>query len=273
MLFEIHCHTNHSRGTKIPTEATMAPRDAVRIAKRAGIDGLAITDHRVTTAWKESREEAKKQGMIFIPGQEIDSTDGHIIGLGLSDAVENGLCAEETLDRIREQGAFSVAPHPWDIKNDGLKDGSFKADAVEVFNSFVLDRVSNWYAKRRAEKAGRPMVVGSDAHMPDMMGLSVNVADANSMEEFFREVKKGRVGFRTSYVPVDSVVSWARTRLYSSYDDVLRYINRNYSQPKAWVSKSLMGVFVGSKTRAWNIVGGLAIGCSVIYSSAKLLTY
>lgn len=273
MHFEIHCHTHHSKGTKIPTEVMMSPTEVVRLAKKGGIDGLAITDHKVTTAWDEARKEARKQGIIFIPGQEIDTREGHLLGLGLTEAVKNRLPVEEALDSIREQGGFSIAPHPWDIKNDGLKEKCFKADAVEVFNSFAMDRISNWYSLRRAKKEGMPMVVGSDVHMPDMMGLSVNVADASSMEGFFREVRKGRVGFRTSYVPVDSVVGWARDRMYLSYDDVIRYIDRNYSKPKAFISKPLMGFFIAHRTRAWNLLGGFAIGASVLYSGAKLLTY
>lgn len=273
MIFELHCHTHHSRGINIPTEVMMSPRKVVRLAKKAGIDGLAITDHRVATAWKEAREEARKQGIIFIPGMELETSGGHVIGLGLNEAVKNHLSVEETMESIREQGGLSVAPHPYDIKNDGVKDLFVKADAVEVFNSFTLDRLSNWYTQRKAKSAGKPMIVGSDVHMPDMMGLSVNVADAHDMDGLFREIRKGRVGFRTSYVPVNSVVEWVRDRMYNSYDEVLHYIEKNYNQPKAWVSRTLMKSFVVSSNRAWNVVGRFAIGCSAVYSGVKLLTY
>jgi len=160
VIFELHCHTHYSRGTKIPTEVMMPPRQVVRLAKKAGIDGLAITDHRVVSGWREAREEAEKQGIIFIPGVEIQTSQGHMIGLGLSEGVENFLTVDETLERIREQGGFSVAPHPYDIKNDGVKDLCMKADAVEVFNSFGMDRFANWYTQRKAARGNRPMVVG-----------------------------------------------------------------------------------------------------------------
>lgn len=273
MIFELHCHTHYSRGTKIPTEVMMSPREVVRLAKKKGIDFLAITDHRITSAWKEAMEEGKKQGVEIIPGMEIESSDGHILGLGMNQEVDNFLSAEETFESLREQGAFSVAAHPYDIKNDGVKDKCFKADAVEVFNSFVLDRVSNWYCHRKVAGRGGSMVVGSDIHMPEMMGLSVNIAEAQDLDGFFREARKGRVGFRTSYVPVSSVVGWSRDRLTHSYDDVLAYIERNYPQPKKWVTKTLMKKFVGSGSGAWNVLGRFSVGCSVLYSGAKLLTY
>jgi predicted metal-dependent phosphoesterase TrpH len=273
MIFELHCHTHYSRGTKIPTEVMMPPRDVVRLARKAGIDFLAITDHKVATGWKEAREEARNQGIKVIQGMEIQSQEGHILGLGLNEPVENFLSGEETLERIREQGGFSVAPHPYDIKNDGVRDLCLKADAAEVFNSFVLDRLSNWYAQRRVASMGRPMVVGSDVHMPEMMGLAVNVAEAQDLEGFFREARLGRVGFRTSYVPIASVVSWARSRLYHSYDDVMRYIESSYPQPKKWLSRTMMNNFIGSTNRLWNVFGAFAVGCSALYSGLKLLTY
>ncbi len=273
MIFELHCHTHYSRGTKIPTEVMMPPRQVVRLAKKAGIGGLAITDHRVVSGWKEAREEAKKQGIMFIPGIEIDTQQGHLIGLGLNEEVKNHLTVEETIEKIGEQGGFSVAPHPYDIKNDGIKDMCIKADAVEVFNAFSMDRFANWYTHKKAAGNSRPMVVGSDVHMAEMMGLAVNFADAQDMDGLFREIRKDRIGFRTSYVPVEAVVKWVRDRFTHSYGDVLKYIDGNYGWPKAWISRSLMNSFVGSRSRAWNVVGGFAIGCSVLYSGAKLLTY
>jgi len=106
-----------------------------------------------------------------------------------------------------------------------------------------------------------------------MMGLAVNFADAHDMDGLFREIRKGRVGFRTSCVPVGAVVEWARERMTHSYGDVLKYIEGNYGLPKAWVSRGLVNNFVNSTGRAWDIVGRFAVGCSTLYSGAKLLTY
>jgi predicted metal-dependent phosphoesterase TrpH len=273
VIFELHCHTHYSKGTKIPAEVFLSPRQAVRLARRAGIDGLAITDHRVVSGWSEARDEARRQGVIFIPGMEVQTSQGHMIGLGLNEGVENFLTVDETLERIGEQGGFSVAPHPYDIKNDGVKDLCVRADAVEVFNAFGVDRLANWYTQRKARKSGSPMVVGSDVHMPEMMGLAVNFADAQDMDGLFREIRKGRVGFRTSCVPTGAVVDWARERITSSYHEVLKYIEANYPRPKAWISRTLVNNFVNSRGMAWNAVGRLAVGCSALYSGVKLLTY
>ena len=273
MQFELHCHTHYSKGTKIPKEVFLSPTEVIRLAKKRGFDTIAVTDHKVTTAWAEAKKEAKKQKINFIPGQEIESKDGHVLGLRLNRAVKNNMSAEETLEAIKEQGGFSVAPHPFDIKNDGIKEECFSADAVEVFNSFSIDRLSNWYTQRRVKKEGKPMVAGSDVHVPEMMGLCTNTVHATTVDEMFKEILKKRVGFQTSYVSVGSVVNWARDRMYYSYDDVIKYINRNYWEPKATISKGLMGFFIAHKTRLWNVFGGFAIGLSVLYSGAKLLTY
>lgn len=273
MMFELHCHTHHSRGTKIPAEVMLSPAEVVRLAGKKGIDGLAVTDHGVVSGWEEARREARKQGIMFIPGIEVETMEGHLIGLGLTEAVENGLSLEETLEGIREQGGLSVAPHPYDIRSCGVGDLCMKADAVEVFNSLGMDRLSNWYTRWKVAGTGKPQVVGSDVHMAEMMGLSLNFAYAQDMDGLFREIRRGRVGFRTACVPVGPVVNWSRERLTRSYSEVLEYIDRNYGQPKAWLSRRLLSSFVGSRSRAWNALGGFAVGCTAFYSGVKLLTY
>ena len=273
MLVELHCHTNHSRGTKIPTEVLMSPAEVIRLAKKKGIGAVAITDHKVTTAWKEAKQEAKRQGIVFIPGQEISTRDGHLLGLGLKRPVKNMLSAEKTIKEIRSQGGIAIAPHPWDIKGDGIKEKCLLADAIEVFNSFALDRVSNMYTKRRLRNCRKPLVSGSDVHMPDMMGLSPVEVSASTAKGIISEIKKGNVKTRERYVAVGSVVSWARKRMYDSYHDVIKYIDNNYWEPKATIAKALMGFFIKHKTPLWNFFGHFAIACSHVYAAAKVLTY
>jgi hypothetical protein len=34
VIFELHCHTHHSRGSKIPAEVMLSPSEVVRLARR-----------------------------------------------------------------------------------------------------------------------------------------------------------------------------------------------------------------------------------------------
>src|SRR4030042_1821987 len=120
MRFELHCHSIYSKGKKIPAEGMDSPADLVKAAKALSLDGIALTDHSTNRGWAEAKETCIKHGLVFIPAIEVSSLAGHIIGLGLNEHVKSGLSAEETLDSIREQGAVSVAAHPFDIRGGGL---------------------------------------------------------------------------------------------------------------------------------------------------------
>jgi predicted metal-dependent phosphoesterase TrpH len=273
MLFELHCHSWYSRGTKIPWECVSSPRDIMRRAKSLGLSGVAITDHRTTRGWKEAGEEAKKLGLVFIPGIELETSEGHLIGLGINGWVENNLTLGEAVERIHEQGGLAVAPHPFDLKGYGVKNGIRQADAVEVFNSMNLDKLSNRIAERKANELGKPMVAGSDAHSLDMIGYAVNISNSEDLDSLLKEIKKQGLMFRTSYLPLKTIVEWYRERFTRSYVDVLRYINGNYVYPKAIVARTLLNRFVRSRNVFWDALAHFGLGASRIYSMFKLLRY
>jgi len=273
MLFELHCHSFHSKGTKIPWESMSSPRDIFRRAKNLGLHGVALTDHRTTEGWEEAGKEANRLGMVFIPGIELDTNEGHIIALGVSEDIKNNLGLEETIEKVHEQGGLAIAPHPFDLKGDGIKKGIERADAIEVFNSMNQDRLSNWIAEREAKKLGKPMVVGSDAHSLDMIGYAINISGANDLDSLLKEIKKDRLMFRTNYLPSKILVEWYRERFIRSYVDVLKYINTNYVYPKAVLSRALLNKFVKSRNVVWDLLARFGVNVSRVYGLFKLLGY
>lgn len=74
---DLHLHTTHSDGS-------VAPADVVRLAHRAGVTALAITDHDITTAIPEATAAAQALGIELVPGVEISSqigeTEVHLLG-------------------------------------------------------------------------------------------------------------------------------------------------------------------------------------------------
>jgi predicted metal-dependent phosphoesterase TrpH len=273
MRFELHCHSHYSRGEKIPVEGLDSPADLVRAAKRLGLGGLALTDHDSDRGWKEAAAEAGKLGILFIHGVEISSLSGHVIGLGLNEKIRGGLSLEETLEGIREQGAVSVAAHPFDIRGEGLGKLSAKADAIEAFNSLNLDRLSNRAASRFAKKAGKPCVAGSDSHTKEMLGSCVNYIDAHDTDSALREIKAGRVSFHASYTPLGEVLPWVKQRMLLSYGEIVKYIDSNHSQPKKWVSQRLLHAFTSSRREApWYWLGELGLAGARAYGLAQALS-
>ncbi len=242
-------------------------------AKRIGLGGIAITDHDTSKAWAEASAEAKKQGIIFIPAMEICSTAGHIIGLGLNEHIRSGMTAAETIDAIREQGAVSIAPHPFDTQNWGIRKFMDRTDAAEVFNALGIDRLGNMAAERRARKKGLNMVAGSDAHSLEMLGTACNRIEAGSVDEVLVAIRHGKASFEKNYIQLNIIIEWVRERMLRSYPGINSYINSHYRGPKAWVARRLLRDYVVFNKRGMEKLACLGLAAATAYSAVRLLAY
>ncbi len=170
LKLDLHVHTTNS------PDAYTHPSKLISLCERAGLDGLAVTDHNVLAT-------AMKGKMILIPGMEISSRDGHVIGLGLPEPIPRGLSADETIDRIRELRGLSIIPHPYDLFRSAVRPDRLKtrSDAIETINSASILHTIAWKRARtfaRDEKL--PAVAGSDSHIPQTVGRAFTVIDAKS---------------------------------------------------------------------------------------------
>lgn len=270
MRLETHCHSCYSRGKKIATEGIPRPAEIVKRAKDLGLSGVAITDHRNTKAWEEASREARKFGMLFIPAVELETLEGHLIALGITEPVRNDLPLEETVDLIHDVSGIAVAPHPFDLRGDGIRDSALKTDAVEVFNALNLDRASNRYASGRFRSENIPKVAGSDAHTLETVGRCVNVVRADdNVDSVTRAIKRGRVRYESGYMTMGEIVEWARKRLTGSEDDVREYIRENYHFPRRWLYGKMLKKFLVTSNTPWNTLGMLSLGTTVMYAFLK----
>ena len=175
---ELHVHSALSYDGRDPVELILEQAEAV------GLDAIAITDHDEIDASLEAVELASEYGVVAIPGIEISSRAGHVLGLGIEEAVPPGLPYAETLARIRELGGLAVVPHPFQESRHGVMDRIGReelanADAIEVYNSRLLTGRANRQAERFARARGLPMTAGSDAHISEMVGQAITLIDAD----------------------------------------------------------------------------------------------
>lgn len=269
--FELHCHSSYSKGKAIPVEGIPSPREIVRRAKRIGLSGVAITDHSNTGAWESAGREAKRLGIIFIPGMELETLQGQVIGLGLSECIEDNLPLDEALDRIREQGGLAIAPHPFDLRGHGIRNGIKKLDVVEAFNALCTDRIVNRFAEMKARGLGKSMVAGSDAHTLGMLGTAPNIVEAQGLDSLLREIRMGRAGMVKSYIPVREIVEWNRQRFARSYRYLMGYMRENYSGPKLRISRGLLDTFINSKSNFWTFAAKASLPLISMYGGIRLL--
>ena len=93
---DLHTHSTVSDGTEPPAEL-------MRQAARAGLWGIAVTDHDSTSGWAEAAAAVPETGVALIPGMELSTREGfmsvHMLAY-LVDPLDEGLLAETA--RIRE---------------------------------------------------------------------------------------------------------------------------------------------------------------------------
>ncbi len=185
LKLDFHVHTVGSPDAHTKTE------DLPGIIKAKGLDGLAVTEH-------DNFDPPSFSDVLIVPGVEISSADGHIVALGVKEAVESGLPADETITRIHDQGGVAIIAHPHDPVSKRIKLAKLKIrpDAVETVNSDALSfYISNWLAKRDARKFRLPEVGGSDSHIPQSIGDAYTLVEASSRDVtgVLDAVRAGRV--------------------------------------------------------------------------------
>ena len=73
MLIDLHVHSHHSPG------GALAPRDIVRRAKAAGLDGVVVTDVNTLDGLEEVRAAGREEGLLALVGAELVTDHGHYL--------------------------------------------------------------------------------------------------------------------------------------------------------------------------------------------------
>ncbi len=194
---DLHVHTIYS------ADSLITPKDLVFYAKRRGLTAVAITDHDTIEGSLRIARETKD--FLVIPGIEVSSQHGHIVGLNVHSVVPKRLSAEETIDRIHAQGGIAIACHPFAFFKGSLgKNVSAKFDAIESINARAFPfHHSNRKAEEAAEKLGLSQVAGTDAHYGPQIGCGYTVIDAEpNVESIAEAIRAGRCKPFGEQVPV-----------------------------------------------------------------------
>ena len=185
MNVDMHVHTVYSY------DAITKIDELIRKCKKKNIVP-AITDHNNIKAWKE----LKKRKFKFIPGEEILTDKGDLIGLFIQEEIKKGTDFFEAVDLIREQGGIPYLPHPFDVFRKGVqcKECLKKVDIIEVINAksnFIFDRMANQEAETLKKLKG----AGSDAHIPSDIGNAyVKMKDVElEPNQFLKALKNSEV--------------------------------------------------------------------------------
>jgi hypothetical protein len=158
---EFHCHTIFSK------DCLVTPGQLVECGRRKHIDRIIVTDHNSIAGALAARELDPERVIV---GEEIMTTAGEVLAAFVQTEIPPGLTPQETIGRLRAQGAFISLAHPFDEARRGswrpqdLLEMVPLVDAIETFNSRCMRPEQNTTAFQFAEQHGLAGTVGSDAH-------------------------------------------------------------------------------------------------------------
>lgn len=175
MLLDLHNHTRYSPDSRV------VPADLVALAQRIGLSGIAITDHNSVGGIRQA-EEAARGGFLVIPGVEVSTRSGHVLGYGVRDVIPRDLSVAETVERIVAAGGVSVAAHPYrfwsGLGQAGVAEAPFPA--LETHNARTLRR-GNDRARARANALKIGETGGSDSHYLNEVARAVTAIDMSAL--------------------------------------------------------------------------------------------
>lgn len=182
---DLHVHTIYS-------DSVITLKDLLFYAKKRGLNAVAITDHNCVEGAAKFQKETD---FLIIPGIEVSSMHGHIVGLNVDKVIPRGLTADETVDRIHHAGGIAIACHPYArFKNSLGNHVNSRFDAIEVINACATPfKKCIIEAQKTADLLKLPRVAGTDAHFGPQIGHAYTVIDAQpNVQSIIDAIKTGR---------------------------------------------------------------------------------
>ena len=188
LLADLHVHSRASIDGRSSLDAL------IEAAKARGLSAITVSDHDLCTPLPV------RSDILLIPGAEITSSNGHILGLFLEkpidfDALGPYPAPEKAIEAVHAAGGLAVLAHPFaPVKLTEAEVWTLGFDAIETANArAMLKKGANEKARLLAEKAGLPSTGGSDAHCARELGGCVTEFDCEpNLAAMKRNLKAGQ---------------------------------------------------------------------------------
>jgi predicted metal-dependent phosphoesterase TrpH len=204
MKVGFHLHSKYSKDSLLDLEKI------AQIAEKNKIEVVILADHNNLVPEKEI-EKIKK--IRIIPGEEIKTKEGEIIGIFLKEKIEMGLGVKETIKKIKEQKGLVIVPHPFDpfrknrLKEKSLFENIDQIDIIEIFNSRTILNFAHKKAEEIAKKYNKLTIVGSDAHTQfEIDKAIIEMDDFSDQFDFLEKLKEAKFFTKKTSIFIQSVV-------------------------------------------------------------------
>jgi predicted metal-dependent phosphoesterase TrpH len=194
MILDLHIHSKYS------FDSILEPKRIIKVAKKRGLDGIAITDHNTIKGSIEAKKINSNPDFLVIVGSEINTEIGDITGLFLKEEIKSRN-SMEVIEEIKKQGGIVVLPHPF--RGHKLNDKLISAvDVIESFNS-RSGRIENEMSAKLAKRCNKPVIAGSDAHFSSEIGAGkIIIKNSCNTKNIRTKILKREVEISVIYSPI-----------------------------------------------------------------------
>jgi predicted metal-dependent phosphoesterase TrpH len=191
MPYKIDLHTH----SILSQDGSIRATEYQQVLESGKLDYIAVTDHNQLSF---ALELNRKLGDRIIPGEEIKTVSGEVIGLYLSQEIAPGLSLKETITAIRSQGGLVYIPHPFTTYKSGLDLSSLESilseiDILETYNARSFNQNSNLKAQAYAAEHHLAAAAGSDSHSSFGLGRCYNmISSPPNLQNLVQLLKDGQ---------------------------------------------------------------------------------
>ena len=208
--YDLHIHTNYSPCSLNKMETIL------KVAKRKGLSGIAITDHHIINGALETRKLNKDKDFEVITGEEITTEYGDVVALYIHERIKTRKLFE-VIDEVKKQDGLIFVAHPfrwapWQRFRYPLEKLRGKIQGIEAFNSRNVGW-ANKKAEKKAERLKLAKIGSSDAHIPIEIGNGVTIFDGDLRKAIMK--KKTRVEGTTRYALLSGMIALVSNRILS----------------------------------------------------------
>lgn len=203
MKFDLHCHTKEGS-----FDSKVSVTEYINKFRMLGFDGFMISDHnsyKGCRAWDKIKHDPRYSHFTAIRGIEYDTKDaGHVLIIMPDDLYLpvlriRGMRLKKLIRMVHTFGGILGLAHPFGATGSsamGFKNMDInlikRLDFIETFNTCEFPD-SNRLALELAVKYDLPTFAGSDAHVPEYIGMACTEIDAEIKcnNDLIKAVKQG----------------------------------------------------------------------------------
>jgi len=213
MKYDLHNHTYYSKCSNL------RPEILLKVVKKKGMDGIAITDHNTIKGALLVKKLNKDKNFEVIIGEEVDTNFGDVLTYYLNNEIKTHDFFT-LVDEVKKQNGIISIPHPFRMSiNPKLKFRypiakiKDEIDAVECFNARMLPG-NNEKAQKLAKKLNIPCTGGSDAHFKLDIARAYTISDDNLTLRKALKQNKTRYEGTIMFGALSGLRSFLRTKFF-----------------------------------------------------------